>query len=403
MPCNPNNIPSDPSCIAQTLSINPTDGDLSISNGNTVNLASTIFDLQTVTQLSSFILNGNILAISIIAEDQTTQTKFVDLTPIIQSEQGLSVINTNSIGLNLAGDVLSANLKIDIASTLPISASSNGIKFNCCPETPITPNSTNTIQLVASGTNNYTLSANLKYQNSPSVNLASSSSGLIATLNYSTDTANAAVIGSDGAIYVQAAAAQLAALPNNGYVTTGSGGTLLVGSDSKLYRVAAPNAESPIIPIDTNSVTLTVTGASSHTLQADVNIVTSPTVALTTTSAGVRADVQIDTSTPGNVTISSDSNGLVANINETSIAGVQNTAATVQNPLVNVFGTLNNGNGGYAAISASQYGFKFPAFTTAQRVAIPGADLYDTMFLFDTTLRKFVWYDAVNITWVQIS
>lgn len=402
MPCTPGNL-TNSACEQQTLAIDCNTGDLSISNGNIVNLGCAVSLLQSQTQITSFSLNGNILVLSYLGEDGVTQTNFVDLTPVIQQETGINFINTNSVDLTLLGSTLRADLNIDPAGTLPVSSSTSGVKFNCCPETPITANSTNTIQLVGGGLNNYTLTANLKYQSSSSIMFSTSSTGLLASLKYSTDAANAAMQGSDGAIYVQTAASQLAALPSNGFVTTGTSGTLLVGSDSKTYRIANPNAETPISSLNTNTANTTLSGASSHTIQVDVNLAQSNTVQLTSTVTGVRADVKIDTTAPGNVVITSNTNGLVANITETSIASIQNTPATVQNPLVNVFGTLNNGNGGYAAISASQYGFKFPAFTTIQRLAISSDDLYDTMFLFDTTLRAFVWYDAVNITWVQIS
>lgn len=402
MACTPGNT-TNTTCEAQTLSLNSQTGDLGISNGNTVNLASTIDALQTVIQLSSFQLNGPILVLTIIAEDGVPQTKFVDLTSIETTNLGFSVINSNSIHLTLLGTTLRADLAIDPNSTLPITAGPNGVYFGCCPETPISAAVTNTIQTTITGTVNHLISSVLKYQSSSSVQLSDSSLGLLATLKYSTDANNAASAGSDGALYVQKASAQLATLPTNGFASQGSSGTLLVGSDSKLYRIQSFPSQIPLIGVNTETVNMVLSGASNTTVSANVNLTNSHTVNLTATVNGVRADVNIDTVTPGNVAITSDANGLVANINEATILDVQNTSATVQNPLTKVYGLLNNGNGGYASVVATQYGVKVPYYTSTQRISIPNADLYDSMLVFDSTLRQYMYYDAINIVWVAIS
>lgn len=410
MSCTPNNpcIPNGTvTPCAATLVLDCATGNLSILQdavtNNTVNLACTIGELQTISTFNSLDLIGTVLQATFTFEDGVTQSKNVDLSSLVPSANQINVSNSSSIDLHFASNTLSASLNIDPASTLPVSASSAGVNFGCCPETPITVNSTNTIQLLSTGSNGYTLTANLKFQNSASILLSSSSSGLSAAVVYSTNANNAATSGTDGGIYVASAASQLATLATNGFVTTGSSGTLLVGSDSKLYRIDTPPTQTPITAINTNTITSVISGTNAHTITSNVNFTTSNTIQLSSTSSGLRGDVKIDTTAPGNVTLSSDSNGLVASINETGIASVQNTAATVQNPMTAIFGTLNSGAGGFATGSLSQYGLKFPSFTTTQRLAIPTADLYDTMFVFDNTIRTFMWYDAVNLLWVQLS
>lgn len=400
MPCNPQNINPDPSCVNQTLALDCSTGDLSISNGNTLNLACAVNLLETKTQLVGLSLTGTILQAIYLGEDGVPQGKNVDLSPLLAESNILNVIATNSISLGFDGTTLRADLLIDPTSTLPITASATGIKFNCCPETAITANSTNTIQLTASNIGGHTLAANLKYQDSNSIDFSDSSLGLSAGIKYSTDANNAAVSGSDGALWVATAASQLAALPLNGYATTGATGTLLVGSDSKLYRLPDPLAQQAIIPVDTNTIDLTVTGG--HTLQADLRIANSNTIQLTSTSNGLQADIKFDTVTPGNVGFGSTGNGLIANITEASILAVQNTVASVQNPITKVFGNLNNGAGGYANVFISQYGVKIPSFTTSQRFGIPLADLYDALLVFDTNVRAYMWWDAINSIWIQI-
>lgn len=403
MPCTPNGVPLDPSCVNQLLSIDNTIGDLAISGGNTVNLCSVTKLCETKTVITSFSLTGTLLQIVYVGEDGVPQAKTVDLSSLVPSATGLLIENTNSIQLSFDGNNLRADLLVDPTSTLPISSSPAGVKFMCCPETPVTSNISNTVQLITAGNGGHVLTANLKYQSSQSLAFSDSSAGLTGIIKYSTDASNAASAGSDGALYVQTASAQLATLPNNGFITTGSAGTLLVGSDSKLYRIPDLGTETPITPVDTNTVNLTVSGPNNHTLQADVKTVNSPTVQLTSTVSGLQADIKIDNGAPGNIVIGESANGLVANINAATIQGIQTSVATVQNPVTKVYGTLNNNSNGYAAVFISQYGLQARSFTTTQRFAIPNADLYDTLTVFDSTLRKFMWYDAVNAVWVQFS
>jgi hypothetical protein len=337
-----------------------------------------------------------------LGEDGIQQTKAVDLSPLIQNQTGLSAINTNSVALTLASNILKADVKIDPASTIPISASIAGIKFDKFPEIPIVTNNTNTIQLVGSGNISHTLTANLKYQSSQSISLSDSSNGLLASIKYSTDSGNVITSGGDGALYVQSAASQLASLPNNGFITTGNSGTLIVGSDSKLYRIPDPIAETPLTNTDSNTINITLSGPNNYNIQADVVTANSNSIQLTSTSSGLQADLRIDTTTPGNVALTESSNGLQANINGSSISSVQNTLATVQNPITKVYGSLNNGNAGYATTFITQYGVKIPVFTTNQRVSIPNTDLYDSMLVFDSTLRQFMWYDLIGGSWIQI-
>jgi len=403
MACNPQNINPDPSCVNQVLSLDCDTGDLSISNGNIVNLACAVSLLETKTQLVALNLVGSFLQLIYLGEDGIQQSKTVDLSPIVQQTLGLNVIDSNSIDLTLGSNVLRADLKVDPSSTLPVSASSAGVKFGCCPETPVTSNTTNTIQLLTLGTNGHLLTANLKYQDSPSVDLSDSSNGLLATVKYSTDPNNAIMAGSDGGLFVEQASAQLATLPNNGYVTTGPTGTLIVGADSKTYRIPDPLPETPITGIDSNTVNLTISGPGNHTVQADVNLTNTNTIQLSTTGSGIQADLKIDTIAPGNVNITSDSNGLLANINCDSLKNIITSQASVQNPVIKVYGTLNNNDCGYADVSISQYGIKIPSFTTTQRISIPSADLYNSLLVFDSTVGAYFYYDAVNSAWVQIN
>jgi len=400
--CIPQGIVSDPLCTSQALSLDCDTGVLSLSSANSINLDCAVKLLETKTILSSVTLTGTILQIIYLGEDSVPQAKNVDLSSIAGTGGNIGVQNSNSILLHNGNNTLTATLNIDPASSLPISSSPSGVLFGCCPETVNITNNTNTIQLAATGSVGHIFTANLKYQSSGTILLSDSSNGLSAAVKYSTDANNAVVSGTDGGVYVASASSQLANLSNNGFVTTGSAGTLLVGSDSKLYRIPDPIAESQIIGNNTNTVALTVNGPNNHTIQAGVRYTNTNSALISETGSGLQVDVKLDTVTPGNVGFTETINGLVGNITESSILGVQNSVATVQNPITKIYGNLNNGAGGYAVGFLSQYGLKTPNFTTTQRFAIPSTDLYDSLLVFDTTLRQYYWYDAVTPAWIQI-
>lgn len=365
-------------CAPQILTVNNTTGDLLIGpNGNSVNLCSVVDLCQTVTRLGTFTLTGSVLQLKYIAEDGVTQSVTVDLTALTSSGVAeFDTEDTDSVQLIYNAGTLQANVKIDPASTIPITASAFGLRFQSPTETTITSSNTNTILLSASGPLGHTLVSNLKYQNSQSLAFSDNSSGLFGTVLISTDANNSIVYGSDGAIYAPNFSSQLAVLPANGAITYSS--TQLVGNDGKTYVVNAPPAQTPITGNDTNSVNLSVSGSDGMTIQADIIV---------------------DNTTPGNVPLNVSSNGLQANVNCATFNQALNAVATVASPLVKVYGQRGDGFCGYANITASQYGTQIPQFSTASRNALPGGDLYDALLIFNTTTRTFQWYDAVGTTW----
>lgn len=381
-PCNkcgaPQALDGSNPCVAQILTINNTTGDLSISNGNTISLVDSIDNFQTVTRLGTFTLTGNVLQLKYIAEDGVTQSVTVDLTALTASGiADFDTEDTDSVQLIYNSGTLQANVKIDPASTIPITASAFGLRFQSPTETAITASNTNTILLTASGPLGHTLISNLNYQDSQSLAFSDNSSGLFGTVLRSTDANNSIVYGSDGAIYSPNFSSQLSVLPANGAITYAS--TQLVGNDGKTYIVNAPPAQTPITGNDTNSVNLTVSGSNGMTVQADLII---------------------DNTTPGNIPLTVSVNGLQANANCATITTIQNAnQATVANSISKVYGQLGNGQCGYAPVTISQYGQRIPQFSSASRDALPGGDLYDTLLIFNTTTRTFQWYDAVGTTW----
>lgn len=398
-PCGPCAGIDNQNVCGQTITVDNSTGDLFITpNGNSINLCEVVKFCETKTILQSVTLTGTVLQVQYLGEDGVPQYRNVDLAPLVADvPASFTTLNTTSIALNYVSGVLRGNLLVDPASLTPVSASSNGVYFGAAAQTPITVNNTNTIQLISSGTNGYTLTSNLKYVSSGSILLSDNTSGLTANLLYSSDAGNVANQGTDGKLYVQSASSQLSGFPTNGFAVTGSSGTKIVGSDSKLYTIPTPAAQSPIVGVTTESITLT-TFSDGHTIQADVRTANSNSVNLTQTVGGVQANVNVGAS--GNVPITIGSDGLNASITCTTLNSVLSNTATVANPITKTYGKLNDGTCGYANVTVTPYGTKIPSFTTSQRTSI--TDLYDTLLVFDSTLRKFMWYDAVGAAWVQL-
>lgn len=400
-PCGPCASIDNTNVCGQQIAIDNTTGDLTIlPNGNTLNICDSVHLCETKTILQSVTLTGTILSVSYLGEDGVSQIKNVDLVSLITSSPAnFTATDSNSINLHYGGGVLTANLIVDPTSAIPVSASSAGVYFGAPTALAVTTNNTNTIQLIASGTQGHTLTANLKYISSASILLSDTSSGLTAFVNYSTDAGNVATQGSDGGVYVQSVDSQISSYPMNGFATTGSSGTLLVGSDSKLYRLPVNASQVPIAGIDTDTVDLT-TFSDGVSIQADVRLSSSNSINLISTSGGVQANLNLDSG--GNIPLSIGSSGLSANLNCSSVNSVFNTDATSATPVTAVYGKLSDGTCGYANVTMTNYGQKIPSLTTTQRTSISSSDLYDAMLLFDSTLRKFMWYDAVNLIWVQL-
>lgn len=401
-PCSPCASIDSQNVCGQTLSLDSSTGDLFITpSGNSINLCPAVKFCETQTLLQDVFLTGNVLQVVYIGESGVPQTKNVDLSPLVADiTASFTVAPTNSIDLTYNAGVLQGNLKVDPASTISISASSSGVLFNAPSTAAITANTTNTIQLIASGSQGHILTANLKSQSTGSITLSSSSAGLSALVNYSSDANNVALPGSDGGIYVQSAASQLSALPLNGNAVPNS--TLLVGSDSKLYTVQAQAVETPITTVNTSTLTLVASGVNTHTIQGHVNFVDSDTISMFDIGSGLGAGVKVDNSL-GNVQITAGSTGLYGTVSCSTFDALLPTQATVANPMTKVYGKLNDGSCGFVNSSFTKYGPKLLSLSAAAITALPAGDLYDALLIFNSTARAFQWYDGVNNAWVQLS
>lgn len=215
-------------CCPQTLSIDGSTGDLTISDGNTVNLCASVKTCETQTILQSVALIGTILQVTYVGENGVPQSRSANLVGLSGGGGGtaIAVQNTQSINLSLLSDVLTANFILDPASTAPVSVGPNGVRIDCCNVRPtITANTTNTITMTVTGGNS--LSSDLKYIDSGSINFSDSVAGLTGVVKYSTDANNIATAGTDGGIYVAATSLCYSTDANNSAIN-GSDGCLYV-------------------------------------------------------------------------------------------------------------------------------------------------------------------------------
>lgn len=349
----------------QILSVDVTTGDIQLSPGNTINISQLVKNFESQSQLvGARIVGANILEITFRGENAVLQIITVTLpNSVVPTETPITTVNSNTLTLTASGSVnhtLTGGVRIDGTGTAPVTAGSNGIKIDCCPQTPLVANDSNTIDFTTSGSDNHTLTASLKFVDSGSIDFSSSGSGLTGVVKYSTDSGNSAIAGADGAIYVPTFSGSLSSLPFNG---TATATTKLVGDDSNTY----------ILPHDTSLYN--PHPASSHpsgffrvyfdlydrtalsTITANFSYVDIPADTDTTLvnphfgSGGTASTLFFDTY---NVKTSST---IAANAVSVAIGCAQikplfnSNAANVGNPLVKSFGELQDGNCGYGTIS----------------------------------------------------
>lgn len=176
----------------QALQDLPESGDLAIiPEGNVVNLCGIVKTCETLTQISQFRLaSDTLLEIVYIGEDLIPVSKTVDLSGLAGSGSSIDidVFDTDTISLTLnVSNELTANLKVDATSTAPITSSPDGLKIDCCPETPLVATSSDTLSLSGTGDVGHSLSGAVIFDDTSTVTLASSGSGLVAAVKLSND------------------------------------------------------------------------------------------------------------------------------------------------------------------------------------------------------------------------
>lgn len=190
-PCCNNNISLDDALKSQyqLLSIKDETAELSIfPNGNTVELCPSVKGCETLTTVDAFrLVGGYLLEIVYRGEDDIPISKTVDLSTLTVEATPFDILDTNTVDLVLNGIILSASVKIDPASTAPVSASADGIRIDCCGSTPNTATSTDAITVTATGVDNRNISASLRYTDTTTVDLNVGGTGLVAAVKISND------------------------------------------------------------------------------------------------------------------------------------------------------------------------------------------------------------------------
>jgi hypothetical protein len=229
--------PCSPSSTLQVLSVDVTTGDIELTPGNTINVSQLVKNFESQSQLvGARIVGSNILEITFRGENAVLQIITVTLpNSVVPTETPITTVNSNTLTLTASGSVdhtLTGAVRIDGTGTAPVTAGSNGIKIDCCPQTPLVANDSNTIDFTTSGSDSHTLTGSVKFVDSGSIDFSSNSSGLTGVVKYSTDSGNSAIQGTDGGVYAPTLAGTLSGLTFNG---TATATTRLVSDDSKTY------------------------------------------------------------------------------------------------------------------------------------------------------------------------
>lgn len=347
----------------QVLSVDVTSGDITLSPGNTINVSQLVKNFESQSQLvGARIISTNILEITFRGENAVLQVITVELpTSVVPTETPITTVNSNTLTLTASGTVnhtLTGAVRIDSTGTAPVTAGSNGVKIDCCPQTPLTANDTFTVDLTASGTDNHTLVANVRAVDSGSIHFSTSASGLSASAKYSTDSGNSAIAGTDGGIFVPTFSGALGGLAFNGTATnitrlvSDDNNTYILPHDTSIYNphpatshpsgffrvyfdlydrsaltTITPNFSFIDIPADTDTTLINPhfgSGGTASTLFFDTyNVKTSSTVT---------------------------TNAISVNITCAQIKPIfTNNQATLGNPLVKSYGELQDGSCGYGS------------------------------------------------------
>lgn len=146
----------------------------------------------------------------------------------------------------------------------------------------IVNNTNKSVQITSSGTQGHALSAELNIKNDPDNALTKDANGQVFVPKETS-----IQVSSDGTIDVQASGtanhtllikAKIANTPGNQLQNNGSG----------LFVPAPTQSETPITAQDTDTVDLTASGQSNHTIKADVKIDPSPDNLLVKTASGLK-------------------------------------------------------------------------------------------------------------------
>lgn len=197
--CNNNSLSDTEKKEYQLLSLDLADKLEIIPHGNSVHLCSAVKYCETQTGIEEFRLVGDsFLEIVYRGENDTPVSKLVDLSGLTVNVTPFDVSDSNTVDLILNGNELTANVKIDPASTADVSASAEGLLINLGSETLITANDTDSIQFIVSGVNNHTIEANLVIDDTDSVDLEIGGSGLRAGVRLSNDPKQLITLTPDG-------------------------------------------------------------------------------------------------------------------------------------------------------------------------------------------------------------
>lgn len=141
-------------------------------------------------------------------------------------------------------------------------------EFHVVPETVLVANDSSTIDFTQSGSFGHTFTGEVIISELPGNQITIETDGIFVPTPTEVDVCDT-----------------LAALPTVGSITPGV--TALIGKDCNAYTIPAVPGQTPITPVDTDCINLTVSGTDNHTLQVDVVVNPSPFNILECTEDGL--------------------------------------------------------------------------------------------------------------------
>ena len=133
---------------------------------------------ETITTLNDFTLVGNTLGISYVDETGTTISQDIDLTSIIPVET-ITSLDVPTLAGNILSIKYTAEDAIQQVQTIDLSTLNT-------VQTQLVANDSDTIDFTVSGTDNHTITADVKLDNTGNVNFTTSASGIKGNVTFPT-------------------------------------------------------------------------------------------------------------------------------------------------------------------------------------------------------------------------
>ena len=195
-----------------------------------------------------------------------------------------AVADTQSVNLTMTGSTITADVVISPDANNAIEIRTNGLFAEGLSETPLTVSDTASVVLVAGGLSNHTLSANVNISA-----VAGNAMQVLADGLYVSPGAETPLTVNDGATIDLVASGTANHTLTAEVKISANAGNIVSAVVDGIYASVPASAQTPITANNSTTINLTASGLDNHTLAADVNISATANNAIGTQPDGIYA------------------------------------------------------------------------------------------------------------------